>query len=204
VSTPQQEKKPDYEIVTTLPESMGNIKEMGMLSTRKVFQEIIEHSEGKLLVSEPFIDNAFVEICLDQLRDASKRGVKLVLLTRKIDGDSSSLKALLRIYEIFSMNSPNKSALEVYEHWTPLKTQWDYSRQFVGLHAKLMINQVEAYIGSANWTEFSLGNNVEFGLLVRDVVMLRRLKELLELTMSQAQRIDIEKTHAKATSRGWR
>lgn len=196
-----EEIKPDYEIVATLPEAMGRIKGQDIDSTRNAFLNIIEHAEGRLLVSQPFIDNAFVEIYLDQLRCAARRGVKLILLTRKVGLDVSSFKALMRIFEIFSMNSPEKDTLEVYEHWIPLKTNGANSRQFVGLHAKLMINQKEGYLGSANWTEFSLGNNVEFGLLIHDGALLRRLKDLLELTITQAQRIDMEKIHAKATTK---
>jgi phosphatidylserine/phosphatidylglycerophosphate/cardiolipin synthase-like enzyme len=71
----------------------------------------------------------------------------------------------------------------------------DQSRQFVGLHAKLVIAEEAAYLGSANWTGFSLSNNVEIGMMIRDAQMVGQLRELYSLVLTQSAKIDIEKIH---------
>ncbi len=190
------------EIVATLPEIIDRISCQSVLSTRFVFGKIINEAEGKLLVTEPFIDNSFIEIFLQELRNAARRGVKLSLITRKVGFNTASLKALLRLYEIFGINGVSADALIIYEHWTPLRTRFDYSKQFIGLHSKIVINQKEGYIGSANWTEYSLGNNIELGILTKDEGALSKFRELFDLIATQARRVDMEKLYAQATTVG--
>lgn len=196
------ENQEDTEIVVTLPEMMEHMSRKQVLSTRAVFQKLINESQGDLKVTEPFIDNSFIEIFLEEFRNAARRGVKLTLITRRVDSDSSSLKALLRLYEIFGINSGSTNSLEVYEHWTPLRrTRFDYSKQFIGLHSKIMLNQKEVYVGSANWTEYSLGNNIEFGLVVKNEIILSKLREMFSLLLTQARRVDMQKLRSIATRR---
>jgi phosphatidylserine/phosphatidylglycerophosphate/cardiolipin synthase-like enzyme len=65
-----------------------------------------------------------------------------------------------------------------------------------------VINQKEGYIGSANWTEYSLGNNIELGILTKDEGALSKFRELFDLIATQARRVDMEKLYAQATTVG--
>lgn len=202
IEVQEVETQEKIEIVATLPENIDRISGEKFLSTRFVFGKIINEAEGILLVTEPFIDNSFIEIFLQELRNAARRGVKLSLITRKVGFNTASLKALLRLYEIFGINGVSADSLIVYEHWTPLRTRFDYGKQFIGLHSKIMINQKEGYIGSANWTEYSLGNNIELGILTKDGSTLSRFRDLFDILTTQARRVDMEKLYAEATTVG--
>jgi phosphatidylserine/phosphatidylglycerophosphate/cardiolipin synthase-like enzyme len=188
-----------YEIVATLPESILSVKH-DVLTTRKVLRELFNSARNEILVSQPFLDNTFVEIYEDEIRQLAKNGTRFILLTRKVSTDTVTVKGILKIFEMYAMQS-NASKFEVYEHWVPLRIDNENSRQFVGLHAKLVMVDNEAYLGSANWTGYSLSNNVEMGLIMREKSILNQLRDLFFLVAAQSTRIDMEKIHQKATSK---
>jgi phosphatidylserine/phosphatidylglycerophosphate/cardiolipin synthase-like enzyme len=184
-----------YAIAATLPETLVPIAK-NIIQTRKAMRDLLAGAVKEVLVSQPFIDNTFVDIYEDEIRDLAKRDVKLVLVTRKVSTDTTNIKGILKIFEIYAMQG-KKSLFEVYEHWIPLRIDQIQSKQFVGLHAKLVIGSDAAYVGSANWTGFSLSNNVEIGMVIRDEQMLSQLNDLFSLIITQSTRIDIEMIHQK-------
>jgi phosphatidylserine/phosphatidylglycerophosphate/cardiolipin synthase-like enzyme len=186
---------PSYSIVATLPESLLSVTP-SLMQTRTSMRTLFSSVRREILVSEPFIDNTFVDIYEDEIREMAKRGVKLVLLTRKVATDTPSIRPILRIFEIYSMQG-QKTKFELYEHWIPLRIGQEQARQFVGLHAKLIIAEDAAYIGSANWTGFSLSNNVELGMMVRDAQMVHQLREVYSFVVTQSTKVDIERIHQK-------
>jgi len=155
---------------------------------------------NEILISQPFIDNTFVDIYEEELRGLAKRGTRFMLVTRKVSTENVNIKGILKIYEMYAMHSSHKR-FEVYEHWTPLRIDQEQAKQFVGLHAKVVLGDDSAYLGSANWTGYSLSNNVELGLMIRDKVMLRELRDLFFMIATQAARIDIEQIHQRLTDR---
>src|SRR5690606_136971 len=154
-------------------------------------RDLLASATKEVLVSEPFIDNTFVDIYEDEIRSLARKRVKLVLVTRKVAMNTPNIKAILKIFEIYAMQG-NKSRCEVYEHWIPLRISHDHSQQFVGRHAKLVIGENSAYMGSANWTGYSRSNNVEMGMIIRDGTMLTRLKDLFSLVVTQSTKVDVE------------
>jgi phosphatidylserine/phosphatidylglycerophosphate/cardiolipin synthase-like enzyme len=188
-----------YSIVATLPESLLSMT-TSIMQTRTAMRSLFSQACTEVLVSQPFVDNTFVDIYEDEIRAMAKRGIKLVLLTRKVATDTANIKAILKIFEIYSM-AGQKTRFELYEHWIPLRIGQEQSKQFVGLHAKLIIGNDAAYIGSANWTGFSLSNNVELGMMVRDVRMLDHLREVYSMVITQSIKIDIEQIHRKLVYR---
>lgn len=190
---------PSYSIVATLPESLLSMT-TSIMQTRTAMRNLFSQARNEVLVSQPFIDNTFVDIYEDEIRAMAGRGVKLVLLTRKVATDTANIRAILKIFEIYSM-AGQKTRFELYEHWIPLRLGQEQSKQFVGLHAKLVIGSEAAYLGSANWTGFSLSNNVELGMMVRDVQMLGQLRDIYSLVITQSTKIDIERIHQKLVYR---
>lgn len=189
-----------YAIAATLPETILPMARE-IIQTRRAMRDLLASAVNEVLVSQPFIDNTFVEIYEDEIRSLAKRGTKLVLVSRKVSTDTTNIKGILKIFEIYSIQG-NKSKFEVYEHWIPLRIDHQRSKQFVGLHAKLVLGEGAAYLGSANWTGFSLSNNVEIGLLIKDEQMLAQLKDLFSLVKTQSTKIDVEKIHRRLIYKG--
>ncbi len=188
------------QLVATLPESIW-ASAPGVVETRAIFRRIIEEAETELVVVEPFIDTFFIELFAEELRRAAQRGCHVLLVTRRIEQGTDSQKSLLRLFEMFATRRLSRGKLEVYEHWHPFHGKFGQQFQFVGLHAKIMMNDKEAYIGSANWTEYSLGNNVEFGVVLRDLAMLAELHELIFLVMTSSRKVDLARMHQTALDR---
>lgn len=195
----ETENKLQYQIAATLPENILSMKS-DTLTTRKALRDLLSSAKNEILVSQPFLDNIFVDIYEDELRQLAKKGTRFVLLTRKVSTDTITVKGILKIFEMYAMHS-HGSKFEVYEHWIPLRIDNESSKQFVGLHAKLVMTEDQAYLGSANWTGYSLSNNVELGLLMRDKTIIHQLKDLFFFVMAQSTRIDMEKIHQKLTSK---
>lgn len=199
VSEDEKIKPTMYQIAATLPENILSVKQ-DVLTTRKALRDLFNNAKNEILVSQPFLDNIFVDIYEDELRQLAKKGTRFVLVTRKVSTDTVSVKGILKIFEMYAMHS-HGSKFEVYEHWIPLRIDNENSKQFVGLHAKVVMTDEEAYLGSANWTGYSLSNNVELGLVVRDKMIINQLKDLFFFVMAQSTRIDMEKIHQKLTSK---
>lgn len=196
----KQETTSEPELVATLPEQVWS-SNPAISDTRGKLRDLIRGTERELVVVEPFIDSFFVEIYSDDFRDLAQRGCRVRLITRKIDKGSEAQKALLRLYEIFATRRPFNGSLDVYEHWYPFHARNGQNYQFVGLHAKVVLNEHEAYIGSANWTEYSLGNNVEFGICLTNPMVLAKLRDVLFLVFTNSRTIELDKMHQNTIDR---
>ncbi|MDG6919657.1 MAG: phospholipase D family protein [Nitrososphaerota archaeon] len=199
-TSPSHDVKAGSSLAATLPEVIWSSNPF-VESTKSAFHRLFTDTKRELKVSQPFIDPFFVEIFSDDLRLLAERGCRLVLLTRKIEQGSEAQKAILRMYEIFATRKSLGGSLEVYEHWYPLRGKDGQQRQFIGLHAKVMLNEEKAYVGSANWTEYSLGNNVEFGLVLTDAALIRELSETLALVLISSKKVDLAVMHRNTTDR---
>lgn len=188
-----------YQVVATLPESVLSMATES-LTTRGAIRYLLNNAKREILISQPFIDNTFVDIFEEELRALAKKGTRFVLLTRKVSTDNVNIKGILKIYEMYALHSSQKM-FEVYEHWTPLRIDQETTKQFVGLHAKVVLAEDAAYLGSANWTGYSLSNNVELGLMIKDRVMLHELRDLFFMVITQSARIDIAQIHQRITDR---
>jgi phosphatidylserine/phosphatidylglycerophosphate/cardiolipin synthase-like enzyme len=190
-------------LVATLPEQLWSSAH-GTRETKAVFREIIGGTRTELIVVEPFIDTFMVEMYSEEFRKLAEAGRRVTLITRKIESGMDSQKAILRLFEIFATRRLSHSKLEVYEHWYPFQGRAGQQFQFVGLHAKILMNDEEAYVGSANWTEYSLGNNVEFGVVLKNPEMLSKLRELVFLVMTSSRKVDLLQMHQAALDRSRR
>ena len=192
-----------FRLVATLPEQMWPSAQ-GTRETKQVFREIIGDTKTELIVVEPFIDTFMVEMFAEEFRKLADAGHRVTLITRKIESGADPQKAILRLFEIFATRRLSRAKLEVYEHWYPFHGRAGQQFQFIGLHAKILMNDDQAYLGSANWTEYSLGNNVEFGVVLRDLEMLSELRELVFLVMTNSRKVDLLQMHQAALDRSRR
>lgn len=188
-----------YELTATLPESVLS-EDPGVETTRASIRKLLSAKTKEILVSQPFIDNIFIDVFEDEIRTLAKNGIRFVILTRKVSTDTWSVKGLLRIFEMYSMQG-HADKFEVYEHWVPLRTGKGSSKQYIGLHAKLVINDDDAYLGSANWTGYSLSNNFEIGMIISNYQTVSKLRSLFFLIARKSIRVDLKKIHQQLTNR---
>ncbi len=122
---------------------------------------LVRNAESELLVVTPFFTRFGVDIFVNHLAHATDRGVQVTLLTRDIANAGDNVKHIRRICDTVA-SSGDISNLHVYEYDSP------HGR----LHAKALIaDKKEAYVGSANFTNYSLKEAIEIGLIVRGPVV---------------------------------
>jgi phosphatidylserine/phosphatidylglycerophosphate/cardiolipin synthase-like enzyme len=190
-----------FEVVLTTPETLRDLLS-DFISTKTCFRRLLSSSKRELLVLEPFIDSVILETFEDEFRQIAKNGVHTQIITRKVSKDAASLKAVLRLYELFALNAPKKDLLEIYEYWFPLRYLDDRFRHFIGLHAKMLVQDgTNAYVGSANWTQESLSRNFEVGIFTNDKSLVKSLRKIFQTLMFQSRKLDLVRLYEKSTGR---
>lgn len=190
-----------YEPVITAPETIQPPLS-SFLSTAACLKRLINNCNREIRGLIPFIDSTFIEVLSDEFRELARRNARLSIITRKAGREPENLRALLRLYEIFSTNTSISDPLKVYEYWKPMR--WgppDKVWYFVGLHGKALIQDSKtAYIGSANWTEESISRNLEIGILTNDRALISALNRIFSLLESEAREINLSELYKEVTS----
>jgi len=121
------------------------------------FQQLIDNSEKEILVVTPFLTRFGVDHLVSRLARATDRNVRVKILTRDTDdpdGNGEHIESLQNTIE----NEGVPNLLDVY----------DYGGGAGRLHAKAVVADGEqAFIGSANMTNYSLREAIEAGVIVR-------------------------------------
>jgi hypothetical protein len=190
-----------YEPVVTAPETI-QLPLSGFLSTAACLKRLINNCKREIRALIPFIDSTFIEVLSNEFRELARRNARLSIITRKAGREPENLRALLRLYEIFSTKTSISEPLKVYEYWKPMR--WgppDRVWYFVGLHGKAVIQDSgTAYIGSANWTEESISRNLEIGILTNDRALISALSRIFNLLESEAREINLPELYREVTS----
>ena len=121
----------------------------------------VRNAESELLVVTPFFTRFGVDAFVDYLAQATNRGVSVTVLTRDVaDGDDNA-EHVQRIHKTVTDGGDVRN-LHLFE----------YSSDHGNLHAKALIADRErAYVGSANFTNYSLRSSIEIGLIVQGPVV---------------------------------
>jgi len=121
----------------------------------------VRNAESELLVVTPFFTRFGVDAFVDYLAQATNRGVSVTVLTRDVaDGDDNA-EHVQRIHKTVTDGGDVRN-LHLFE----------YSSDYGNLHAKALIADRErAYVGSANFTNYSLRSSIEIGLIVQGPVV---------------------------------
>lgn len=120
----------------------------------------VRNAETELIVVTPFFTRFGVDTFVDHLAQATSRGVRVTVLTRDVTGENDNEEHVQRIYETVT-DAGDIRNLHLLE----------YNSEHGNLHAKSLIADGEAaYVGSANFTNYSLKNAIEIGLIVHGPV----------------------------------
>lgn len=120
---------------------------------------LIISSEKNLSLVNPFFDQEGINKIIPFIKKAADRGVKIRIVSRpKYDANPEQEKQL------------NQMINEIGENCLCKRFGGLIKRKPYHLHAKFMIaDDKSAYIGSANITDTSLGNNVEVGVIISGI-----------------------------------
>jgi phosphatidylserine/phosphatidylglycerophosphate/cardiolipin synthase-like enzyme len=123
--------------------------------------QFVRNAETELLVVTPFFSRFGVDAFVNHLAQATGRGVQVSILTRDVTGGGKNGEHVRRIYEKVA-DSGHSRNLRLLEYAS------DHGR----LHAKALISDnTKAYVGSANFTNYSLKSAIEIGLIIQGSVV---------------------------------
>ena len=154
-SRERESKKADFSLVASYPKEEEFKSVKGLESLYAMLCRLIISADKQIAMANPFFDKEGIEKMVPYLKQATERGVKAKIVSRPAYDASKEHAEQLR--DLISELGENCEA-----------------RQFAGskkgkpfhLHAKFMVaDNKKAYVGSANITETSLGNNVEVGVI---------------------------------------
>jgi phosphatidylserine/phosphatidylglycerophosphate/cardiolipin synthase-like enzyme len=123
--------------------------------------QFVRNAKSELLVVTPFFTQFGVDTFVDHLAQATDRGVHVTILTRDVTEDGENSEYIQQIHDKVTESgiSRNLSILE-------------YTSEHGRLHAKALISDDEAaYVGSANFTNYSLKSAIEIGLIVQGSII---------------------------------
>lgn len=158
----------EFELVCTLPSRDPAFDgrdpvdyEMGQITTRLL--ELCGRAEEHLLLTSPFLERGGVDWLLPGLEGALERGVDVTLVSRELEAGGANLKALSQLLD--RARQSENGSLSVYDYYEG--GQGDEPPVYT-LHSKLLVvDRSAAYVGSANFTSYGFGENLEIGVVVR-------------------------------------
>jgi len=149
---------PIFEVVASYPShgSYGGFnKIVGIESLYPMLCRLIIKADKQILMANPFFDKLGVEKVLPYIKKAVERGVKIKIVSRSPRGGSAK-----------SWRGIEDEIKEIGENCKVRHFGGTIGGKRFYLHAKFMVaDEKMAYVGSANITETSLGNNVEVGVI---------------------------------------
>lgn len=150
------------ELIGTFPDeaSISAADDIGTISDN--IRNIILDAESNVKIANPYFDPS--PAVVGDIASLANRGVQTEILTRETSFENAGLQLSLNsMYE--SLDQSSKGKLSVRDLYRMNSTT---GRQEFATHAKVVVVDREiCYIGSANLTETSLGNNFELGVLLR-------------------------------------
>lgn len=178
---------PKLRLVMTAPDWLSREE---IRQTESVFRDLIYSATKSIWIVNPFfsVDSSQVSNLLDLIAlrlQQSDVSVRLLVRKAKPSGREWVLPALRRLCGLLS--SRQLGRLRAYS----LDSNETLARQT--LHAKIIVrDELEAYVGSANWTESSLTNSIELGLLVEGVIVREQLVPILQTLVEHSKPILLE------------
>lgn len=139
-----------------------------------VIRRTLLESKSHVVILNPFFDEGGVTEIIDNLKELLNRGIRVSIVTRYLSGKNDKNRKLLKA---LLENSFVHKHLKLYEFVS--------DKGWKDLHAKAIIidNGERAYVGSANLTNFSLGENFEIGVLIEGIEA-KRLNDLFKFIIS--------------------
>jgi len=169
----------DVELTVSVPDAFeGRSAELMARLTR-----FVRNAESELIVVTPFFTRFGVDVFVDYLAQATGRGIRVTVLTRDVTGEKDNADHVQRIHETVTETGDVRN-LQLFE----------YDSDHGNLHAKALIaDGRRAYVGSANFTNYSLKTAIEIGLIVQGPVV-NELAGFFSAVLSSSDTMRLDQT----------
>lgn len=142
----------DFEFAASFPKTLEVSKKWGIDDLYPRLCKLILGASRRIIIVNPFFDKSSIDKLIPFLKSAAKRHVKIILIVRAQNDYQINLR---KIFLAIGDSVEIKYISGIGEK-SPFY-----------LHAKVMIiDDNVAYVGSANLTKYSLGENIEVGVIV--------------------------------------
>lgn len=157
----------DFEFVCTLPDSDPGFEERtpaeyDMRQISSALLDICRSADESLLVVSPFLESQGIKWLQPGIEGALRRGVDVTIVSRELREGEPNMRALTDLVEL---EGGQNGTLRVFDYYEP---DPDSEKPLYTLHSKVIVaDEREAYIGSANFTNYGLSQNLEVGVILR-------------------------------------
>lgn len=177
---------PENELVATIPEGETSIDErhFGPLLLR--LRELVERADDDIFLITPFFSEKIADRLVNPLNAAARRGVDITVTTR---------------YLTYGQKDYNRDFVRVLYEYDEIRDRthlFEYVRDVDDrggtVHAKMLIvDETACYLGTANLTHRGLRDNLELGVILRDMSV-SKLRDLVESLRNSdlMHRVDLE------------
>ncbi|MBM7854315.1 HKD family nuclease [Desulfohalotomaculum tongense] len=156
-----------YVLMGNIPDDYRCIRRIRVAEVLPIFSElhcIISNAEEELIILNPFFDRYAVQELKNALIYSMQRGVKVRIITRYLTGERRDNMEALEPFLIEVKKKDLRSRIKLYLYQSKNESEGN----FFDFHAKMIIADKGkvAYLGSANLTEYGLGNRLELGVKI--------------------------------------
>lgn len=179
------------ELVATFPENLLLDTQIrhSILSLPATLHRLITEAEQEILILNPFFEQTGFDRLASALLAAAHRGVMTTIVTHQLSNPGSVN------HQVLSSLVRQAATRCLGDHFTFWEYQQIEERRVVpAAHAKvLLIDGKNAYIGSANLTEYRMARFLEIGVLLQGPLV-KRLRQIFQaiLESNQAKQVTLE------------
>jgi phosphatidylserine/phosphatidylglycerophosphate/cardiolipin synthase-like enzyme len=167
---------PGVNLVVTIPLTSveplaAKLNEAGIrfTDTLTAFKQVISEARRCLRISSPYVEESGMNLVLDDIAEAMRRGVSVRMLVREIVNEPNTT----RLREMITLSERLKryglrDKIEIREFHKVERAYPGSLAKFVcSVHAKILIADARrAYVGSAEIRRYSIKNNFEVGTVL--------------------------------------
>lgn len=158
------------ELLMTIPQDFSTQHKL-KTSISEGVKEVVNKTE-KIYIVSPFLDKFGIEFIIEN----AKKDAKICIITRYISYGPDYNKDACRLL----LNSDIESTI------------YEYQKEDVfDIHAKIILSDNKAYLGTANITQNGLRNNLESGFLIKDRKRLLKIRSQIDSIMNSEYSEDV-------------
>lgn len=171
-----------WEGVMTVPPYLKNAVGPGdVRETAAVLRDLISKAQASIVMASPFLDKGFHAL-MPEIAGFMGRGGRFLLLTSSLLESPHNAGVVRELRDGFAVEHAGPDCLEV--------VSWE--EEGLGLHTKALVaDSGRAYVGSANFTWYGMGQQAELGVLLEGprVAGLERLLRSLATVIKERKRL---------------
>jgi phosphatidylserine/phosphatidylglycerophosphate/cardiolipin synthase-like enzyme len=170
----KKEEAPENELAANIPsdEGLSLSTEFGNLPSK--LRELFYSAERRIVIINPFFSSMIIDKIKPSLKEAAKNGASIIIITRYLTYEIDDKPYNSRFVRNLLDEEEIMESIRLYEYTNDKESTF---------HAKMVIADNKAYLGTANLTHKGLEDNLELGMIFRDETV-SKLAKLVRSIMS--------------------